>query len=256
MSAPPTTVVFNVGGKKYEVSRSLLDEHPDTMLARMVSEMWLPEADRDKELFVERDSERFLFVLDFMRDNAVTVPFLSNTNNNITKQSILKELTYFGFQNVDENAISVEFNPFDAPRCLAAITKDHEEEFDTMKKERDDLNYRLLGSSLAHACCVRYLTNGNLNVQLICDVDKSHESYEPVADDADHKLDIDVCKMMNEHKHRYDKNYSRLLPFMNKFLLKYGLRGDNISVDHHTWRRRYEDEEESVVMVSVKLTTV
>jgi hypothetical protein len=250
MSTPPTTVVFNVGGKKYEVSRFLLDEHPDTMLARMVSEMWLSEDDRDKELFVERDSERFQFVLDFMRDNAVTVPFLSNTNNNITKQSILKELTYFGFQNIDEKAISIEFNPFDAPRCLAAIMKDHKEEFHTMKKERDDLNYRLLGSSLAHACCVRYLTNGNLNVELRCADNNTDDS------DPDHKLDIDICKMMNEHKQRYDKNYSRLLPFMNKFLLKYGLRGTNISVDHGTWRRGYDDDGEGVVMVSVSLTTV
>jgi BTB/POZ domain len=41
-SAGPTgtTIVhFNVGGTHYEVSRSLLESYPDTMLARMASKM-------------------------------------------------------------------------------------------------------------------------------------------------------------------------------------------------------------------------
>lgn len=34
------TVVFDVGGTLYRVSRSLLEQHPDTMLARIASETW------------------------------------------------------------------------------------------------------------------------------------------------------------------------------------------------------------------------
>ena len=37
-----STVSFNVGGRIYEVSRSLLEQYPDTMLARMASDMWMP----------------------------------------------------------------------------------------------------------------------------------------------------------------------------------------------------------------------
>jgi hypothetical protein len=40
------TVKFNVGGRHYEVSRSLIETFPETMLAKMVSETWQkdPEA--------------------------------------------------------------------------------------------------------------------------------------------------------------------------------------------------------------------
>jgi len=36
------TVHFNVGGNIYKVSRSLLEQHPDTMLARLASDTWRP----------------------------------------------------------------------------------------------------------------------------------------------------------------------------------------------------------------------
>ena len=66
------TVRFNVGGTIYEVSRSLLEQHPNTMLARMVSKTWLSEEEdnerKDEPLFIDRDRERFCYVLDFMRD--------------------------------------------------------------------------------------------------------------------------------------------------------------------------------------------
>ena len=38
VTSSSSTVQFNVGGKIYEVSRSLLEHHPNTMLARMASE--------------------------------------------------------------------------------------------------------------------------------------------------------------------------------------------------------------------------
>ena len=37
------TVYFNVGGMIYEVCRSLLEMHPNTMLARLASEIWSPD---------------------------------------------------------------------------------------------------------------------------------------------------------------------------------------------------------------------
>ena len=52
-------VHFNVGGKQYEVSCSLLEMYPNTMLARSASEQWLPNP--DAEVFVERDEKNKIF---------------------------------------------------------------------------------------------------------------------------------------------------------------------------------------------------
>lgn len=42
-NAPPSkTITFNVGGRTYEVARSLLDQYPETMLARLASDTWSP----------------------------------------------------------------------------------------------------------------------------------------------------------------------------------------------------------------------
>jgi len=136
------TVHFNVGGTLYEVSRSLLDQHPDTMLSRMVSDFWFPKDEGSNEdhnehdangsksdetnndvgkdseadesaneatkaeataLFIERDGSRFRYCLDYMRDNGcVSLP------PDVPKDALLRDLDYYGFENVDQDKISVQ----------------------------------------------------------------------------------------------------------------------------------------------------
>ena len=82
------TVVFNVGGVRYELARSTLLLHPDPMLAVLVSERW--ESEEVKEpLFVDRDGQRFQFVLDFYRDGRARVPV-------DLFSSVQAEFEYFG----------------------------------------------------------------------------------------------------------------------------------------------------------------
>mmetsp|Transcript_6752 Transcript_6752/g.13163 ORF Transcript_6752/g.13163 Transcript_6752/m.13163 type:complete len:84 (+) Transcript_6752:685-936(+) len=57
-------VKFNVGGTRYEVARSLLASHPDTMLARMTSDQW--QKDHDSEIFIERDGLHFRYCLSYL----------------------------------------------------------------------------------------------------------------------------------------------------------------------------------------------
>ncbi|CAB9519416.1 PotAssium voltage-gated channel [Seminavis robusta] len=64
------TAELNVGGSKYEVSRSLIEQYPDTMLARLVSETWQRD---EQEIFIDRSGLRFQYVLDYMRDKKVHV---------------------------------------------------------------------------------------------------------------------------------------------------------------------------------------
>ena len=91
---PPTTILFNVGGTKYEVSKSLLEMFPDTMLAALASPRWYPEANDEealKPIFIDRNGERFQYVLDYMRDDGtVYLP------NDIPPDAIIAELEYFG----------------------------------------------------------------------------------------------------------------------------------------------------------------
>ena len=90
-------VRFNVGGKLYQVSRTLLDQHPLTMLARSASKQW--QTDPESEIFVERDGDRFAYVLDYLRDGRAFLPLV------VSKEAFLTDLAYYGLEDVDESKI-------------------------------------------------------------------------------------------------------------------------------------------------------
>ena len=92
------TVKFNVGGQKYEVSRSLLAMHTNTMLAKSVSNQW--QEDPESEIFMERDGTLFRYVLSYLRDGKVHLPFT------VSKQALIDELSYYGVEGVGEVNIS------------------------------------------------------------------------------------------------------------------------------------------------------
>ena len=72
------------------------------MLARSVvsEEQW--HQDTDKEIFIgDRDGPLFLYVLDYMRKGKVNLPFT------VSKDDLVEELDYFGFEDVDESKIIV-----------------------------------------------------------------------------------------------------------------------------------------------------
>jgi hypothetical protein len=66
------TVKFNVGGRHFEVSRALIDQHPDTMLAKMISETW--EKEPDNPIFIDRDGDMFDHVLNYVRYGSIDLP--------------------------------------------------------------------------------------------------------------------------------------------------------------------------------------
>eukprot|EP00957_Ditylum_brightwellii_P033909 2569519-Ditylum_brightwellii.AAC.1 len=85
---------FNVGGHKYQVSRSLLNQHPNTMPARISSEQW--QTDPDAEIFIDRSGDRFQYCLDYLRDDFVSIPVT------VPKKGLLQDLVYYGVEGVDE----------------------------------------------------------------------------------------------------------------------------------------------------------
>lgn len=68
----PRTVKFNVGGKVFETTLSLIDQHEDTMLARLVSDTW--QEDPSKSVFIDRDGDIFAQVLNYLRYGSITLP--------------------------------------------------------------------------------------------------------------------------------------------------------------------------------------
>jgi hypothetical protein len=148
------TVRFNVGGTIYEVSRSLLEQHPNTMLTRMVSKTWFGEEEdnerKDEALFIDRSGVRFEYVLDFMRDGPkVSLPVT------ISKEGFLKDLDYFGFDNVVPDDIS--------------MLSSYSVYMDTVKK-MDELETKgameSSCSKLAHYFFLRFKTSNSLVVDM------------------------------------------------------------------------------------------
>lgn len=136
-------VKFNVGGTKYEVSRSLLDRYPHSMLAKICSDTWHDTAakgfadddhddnnnnnsnESEDEIFVDRNGERFQYVLDYLRDAHVELP------RSIPRGQFLADLGYYGLDYTEES-VSLSLA---SPRELIYSIERHEEYFDNKSAE-------------------------------------------------------------------------------------------------------------------------
>ncbi len=90
-------VKFNIGGQRYEVSRSLLRIYPESMIAKCASDEW--QEDPDAEIFIEGDGDLFRYVLTYLRHGSVCLPITES------KGALMKELEFYGIV-VDEECIS------------------------------------------------------------------------------------------------------------------------------------------------------
>jgi BTB/POZ domain len=117
------TVRFDVGGQIYKVSRSLIELYPETMLARMVDMKWQQKqhgnkaADDDNDaLYIDRNGDRFQYVLDYMRDRQVSLPMT------VSMSAFRQDLDYFGFDNAQESSSSITVGtPAEASALFATL---------------------------------------------------------------------------------------------------------------------------------------
>jgi hypothetical protein len=106
MKAMVETIQFNVGGKHFEVSRALIDGHPDTMLAKMISETWENENNNGKPLFIDRDGVIFRHVLNYLRYGSIDLP------PTIPKTMFQRELDYYGITAQESTVKHTSFTDF------------------------------------------------------------------------------------------------------------------------------------------------
>jgi BTB/POZ domain len=158
----PSTIMadvvrLDVGGTKFKVSRSLIEQYPNTMLARLVSDTCQQQhhphhrggGDQPQEVFLDRDGETFRLVLTYMRDRKVFVPM------KLAKKTVLNELDYLGFENVDESVIHSGCTRIQAASSLALYNKIHMERVEELKYTQ---HYEIL----AYECFKAYYTTGSL----------------------------------------------------------------------------------------------
>ncbi|KAL3781473.1 hypothetical protein HJC23_009142 [Cyclotella cryptica] len=83
-------VNLNVGGKKFEVSRSLINQYSDSMIGKLVSDTWSCKTDRAEAIFIDRDGDLFGYVLNYMRYGSIELPV------NLPKTMFQRELDFYG----------------------------------------------------------------------------------------------------------------------------------------------------------------
>lgn len=122
-------VKFNIGGTRYEVSRSLLNQYPESMLAKSSSGRWQKE--QSSEIFIERDGQRFRYILDYLRDGLTILPLY------IAKDAVMADLSYYGVENVNWDAIK---DRDEQESHIAKKTKNAIDWFSICQNESSSLN--------------------------------------------------------------------------------------------------------------------
>jgi len=162
------TVSFDIGGRIFRVRRSLLESYPTTIMARSASEEWhkkgidQPAEAEPKPIFIDRDSDRLRYCLDYMRDGKVQLPHTES------RAALLKDLEYYGFEDVDPSSISVDFPAFEAAECLISFDKE-------TKSNIDNREIELQHMKLARDCFDQYRKTTLLHISIHC---SEQESYK------------------------------------------------------------------------------
>jgi len=113
--AEQKTVRFDIGGQLYRVSKSLIEQHEGTMLARLVSDTWL--SDPDATIFIDRDGEIFQYVLYYMRYGKVSLPIT------VSREMFLLDMEHYGFTSADTD------NSYSTPALSQIDDSDSNKEF-------------------------------------------------------------------------------------------------------------------------------
>jgi len=151
------TVQFDVGGTHYKVSRSLIDGFPHTMLARLISKTWhVSGPDDDATIFIDRNGDRFQYVLDYMRDKEVHLPL------SVPKGAMLRDLAYYGFEHVLSDDIHDGYESAEAVTQIAKCESLYQQELERCYRTVRKFQKKIIYLSVAHSCFLSFSKSGLL----------------------------------------------------------------------------------------------
>jgi BTB/POZ domain len=150
----PYVVHFKVEGQYFNLPRSILELHPDSLLHLMSNEQL--NSDYYKAVDVEGDSVRFRFVLDFLRDHGFV--FLPK---HVTMEAFLAELLRFNILNLRTDKIL---------RVLTSTGQTQEEINQHINDEINSWNIEIAIVALAMECATLYhQSKGDLKITVPLD---------------------------------------------------------------------------------------
>mmetsp|Transcript_32802 Transcript_32802/g.79379 ORF Transcript_32802/g.79379 Transcript_32802/m.79379 type:complete len:139 (-) Transcript_32802:44-460(-) len=103
------TVTFDVGGRIHRVTESMLKQHHNTLLGRLAAKAL--KDGTDDPIFIDRDGDLFLFVLNFLREGEVDLPMT------VPRKAFMAEIRYYGIA-YDWGSI----RQFGAPSLLSEVS--------------------------------------------------------------------------------------------------------------------------------------
>ena len=160
-------VAFNVGGKVFEVSHSLLASFPESSLAKKGLTVRTPvdsknETDMSKStIFLDRDSDRFRLCLDYMRDGKVHLPI------HVSKDALLNELDHYGIAplgTVESTAIEISGAIVNAASYFRdnfdIYGKEIQEKIASSERQVTELQNRIFAMSLVRESLLEFAVSG------------------------------------------------------------------------------------------------
>ncbi|SBT40197.1 kelch protein K13, putative [Plasmodium ovale wallikeri] len=105
--ATETMIDINVGGAIFETSRHTLTQQKDSFIEKLLSGRYHVTRDKQGRIFLDRDSELFRIILNFLR-NPLTVPIPKDLSES---EALLKEAEFYG----------IKFLPFPLVFCIGGF---------------------------------------------------------------------------------------------------------------------------------------
>ena len=236
-------VVFDVGGNIYKFPRSLLSIYPDTMLAKLVSKEWNSGSDErlvtTKPIFLDRNGYRFKFVLDYMRDQKVVLPY------HVSKGELLLDFEYLGLMAyVDQDNIVAEHQSIEAFKQA----KEHSESL--LKKGSEQLYY------FEQRAAIVFLAK-HCYEDIICCTRSSYKLYFSKPDNQDRIHDHDGENIV-EYKRSRTVHYiskhsetSEMKAFLDEEFARYGLKYIQSTLEDAIYTKKRKRQESITIEIGI-----
>lgn len=209
-SGETESVRLDVGGRTFKVSRSLINQHDTTMLARLVSDTWqsVKDSEKSSNLFIDRDGDRFAYVLDFLRYGRVTLPC------HIPRELFLLDLDFFGIEGATDETVVLDHDYF----CHSSKVSEMYSLRAKLSAQVKDIDRKLAAITLSSGYFEHYAEKGNLSFS--CVVRKGID---------------DEGEMLHIRRNLYNKT-SYEFSLVNVYLKEYGLQLITYSDDYRQGR--------------------